>query len=86
MIRFGTSGWRGVMGAEFTFRNVRVVVQAIANYLLEAHGDGPVSVVGYHATTLQPVTFLSDVASEAFDRIRIIDGIAYLPKTFIRYP
>ncbi len=33
MIRFGTSGWRAVMGEEFTFHNVRVVVQAVANYL-----------------------------------------------------
>jgi phosphoglucomutase len=33
MIRFGTSGWRAIMGHEFTFQNVRVVVQAIANYL-----------------------------------------------------
>lgn len=35
MIRFGTSGWRAVMGEEFTFQNVRLVVQAIANYLKE---------------------------------------------------
>ena len=33
MIKFGTSGWRAVMGEEFTFGNVRLVVQAIANYL-----------------------------------------------------
>ena len=36
MIKFGTSGWRAVMGEEFTFANVRLVVQAIANYLREA--------------------------------------------------
>ncbi|TFG54982.1 MAG: hypothetical protein E4H35_06580, partial [Candidatus Aminicenantes bacterium] len=45
MIRFGTSGWRGVMGEEFTFHNVRVVVQAIANHLRKAYGDDPISVV-----------------------------------------
>lgn len=45
MIRFGTSGWRGVMGEEFTFHNVRVVVQAIANHLRKTYGDGPISVV-----------------------------------------
>ena len=33
MIKFGTSGWRAVMGEEFTFGNVRIVVQAVANYL-----------------------------------------------------
>jgi len=45
MIRFGTSGWRGVMGEEFTFHNVRVVVQAIANHLRKTYGNGPISVV-----------------------------------------
>jgi len=55
MIRFGTSGWRGVMGEEFTFQNIRVVVQAIANVLRRAHGDGPLSVVVGYDTR-----FLSD--------------------------
>ena len=32
-IRFGTDGWRGVMGRDFTFENVRRVAQAIADYL-----------------------------------------------------
>ncbi len=48
MIRFGTSGWRGLMGEEFTFHNVRVVVQAIANHLRHKFPDGPIAVViGY---------------------------------------
>jgi len=45
MIRFGTSGWRAVMGKEFTFSNVRVVVQAIANYLKKKFPGQTVSVV-----------------------------------------
>ena len=32
-IRFGTDGWRGVMGRDFTFENVRRVAQAIADHL-----------------------------------------------------
>ena len=55
MIRFGTSGWRGVMGEEFTFHNVRVVVQAIANHLRKTFGDGPIAVVVGYDTR-----FLSD--------------------------
>jgi len=35
-IAFGTSGWRGIMCEEFTFDNVKVVVQAIADYLTAA--------------------------------------------------
>jgi phosphoglucomutase len=48
MIRFGTSGWRGLMGVEFTFHNVRVVIQAVANLLKGKFAEQPVSlVVGY---------------------------------------
>ena len=32
-IKFGTSGWRGLIAKDFTFDNVRYAVQAIADYL-----------------------------------------------------
>ena len=32
-IKFGTDGWRAIMCDEFIFHNVKIVVQAIANYL-----------------------------------------------------
>ena len=35
MIKFGTDGWRAVMAEEFTFANVEIVAQAIANYIKE---------------------------------------------------
>jgi phosphoglucomutase len=34
MIKFGTSGWRGIIAADFTFQNVRLATQAIADYLI----------------------------------------------------
>lgn len=34
-IRFGTSGWRAIIADEFTFDNVRRVVNAIANHIKE---------------------------------------------------
>jgi phosphoglucomutase len=33
MIKFGTSGWRGVIARDFTFDNVRLATQGIAEYL-----------------------------------------------------
>ncbi|MEE4270590.1 MAG: hypothetical protein V2I67_02880 [Thermoanaerobaculales bacterium] len=33
MIRFGTSGWRGIIGREVTFRNVRLVTRALLDVL-----------------------------------------------------
>lgn len=32
-IKFGTDGWRGVIAEDFTFKNVKIVAQAIADHL-----------------------------------------------------
>jgi phosphoglucomutase len=46
-IKFGTSGWRGILADDFTFANARLVCQAIAEYLKrEGKADQGV-VVGY---------------------------------------
>ena len=33
-IKFGTSGWRGVIADDFTFDRVRIVTQAIADHIM----------------------------------------------------
>ncbi|MEW6621851.1 MAG: phosphoglucomutase/phosphomannomutase family protein [Bacillota bacterium] len=45
-VKFGTDGWRAIMAREFTFDNLRLVVQAVASYLVEEGRNGKV-VVGY---------------------------------------
>lgn len=45
-IKFGTDGWRAIMAREFTFDNLRLVVQAVANYLSESEKHGKV-IIGY---------------------------------------
>jgi phosphoglucomutase len=48
-IKFGTSGWRGILAEDFTFENVKIVTQAIADSLRsQGLGDGGV-VIGYDA-------------------------------------
>lgn len=42
-IKFGTSGWRGLIARDFTFDNVRLVVQAIAEYLNSPQAPRPAS-------------------------------------------
>ena len=37
-IKFGTSGWRGIIARDFTFDNVRLATQGIAEYLSQAQG------------------------------------------------
>ena len=45
-IRFGTSGWRAVIGDEFTFANVRLAVAAIAEHV-RSRRRAPTLIVGY---------------------------------------
>ncbi|MEK6646190.1 MAG: phosphoglucomutase/phosphomannomutase family protein [Candidatus Firestonebacteria bacterium] len=44
-ITFGTSGWRAIIAEDFTFENVSIVAQAIANYLAESKSKS--IVIGY---------------------------------------
>lgn len=46
-IKFGTEGWRGVISADFTFENVRIVSQAVADYLSSVDKAGKKIVIGY---------------------------------------
>jgi phosphomannomutase len=45
-IRFGTDGWRAVIGRDYTFANVERVAQAYAEYLLQ-NAQAPFVVIGY---------------------------------------
>ncbi|MBD3245785.1 MAG: phosphoglucomutase/phosphomannomutase family protein [Candidatus Omnitrophica bacterium] len=47
MIKFGTDGWRAVIAEDFTFENLRVVSQAIADYAKKNKKGGKRIVVGY---------------------------------------
>ncbi len=55
MIKFGTSGWRGIIARDFTFTNVRVAAQGVAQYLRAElanpqsplHGRKPVVVIAH---------------------------------------
>ncbi len=46
-IKFGTDGWRGVIGEDFTFPSVRRVAAAIANYVREESEPARGLIVGY---------------------------------------
>ena len=46
-IKFGTDGWRGVIGEDYTSPNVRKVACAIARYVVRAEKPGAGVLVGY---------------------------------------
>jgi phosphomannomutase len=74
-IKFGTDGWRGVIGDDFTFASVRRVAQGTAEYLLSRTKD-PVAVIGYDcrfaseefARAVADVFAANGVRSLIFDR------------------
>jgi alpha-D-glucose phosphate-specific phosphoglucomutase len=55
IIKFGTSGWRGLIARDFTFDNVRLATQGIAQYLnaelantaSPIHGRKPILILGH---------------------------------------
>lgn len=52
MVQFGTSGWRGIIGRDVTFRKVRVVTRAIVEALREGHTPPQLILVGYDTRML----------------------------------
>ncbi|MDD2997803.1 MAG: phosphoglucomutase/phosphomannomutase family protein [Candidatus Riflebacteria bacterium] len=62
-IKFGTSGWRAIIADEFTFENVRICSQAIADHLKSINQTNGV-VIGSDARFMSP-RFM-EVAAEIF--------------------
>jgi phosphomannomutase len=49
MIKFGTSGWRGIIAEDFTYANVAIVTQAISNFINEKYRKTSASIIiGYN--------------------------------------
>ncbi len=61
-IRFGTSGWRGILCEDFVMENVRVVTQAIADHLAEV-GVAPQGIVIGNDSRFMGERFAREAAS-----------------------
>lgn len=71
-IKFGTDGWRAEIAREFTFKNVEVVVQAIADYFICSPlpaSRSPLIIVGYDTR------FLSAEFAQTVSRVLIANNI-----------
>lgn len=71
-IKFGTSGWRGLLAEDFTFDRVRVVAQSIADYLKETAPGRPTVFVGYDTR------FIGKRFAEAVASVFAGNGIAVI--------
>lgn len=78
MIHFGTDGWRAIIADTFTFDNLRLVSQAVANTLNanRSADRAPEVVIGYDTR------FLSDRFADETARVMAANGIvAWLTRT-----
>jgi phosphoglucomutase len=72
-IKFGTSGWRGIISDDFTFDNVKIVCQAIADFIKSRKSEkGRPVIIGGDAR------FLSDKFSDAAAEVMAGNGIKSL--------
>jgi alpha-D-glucose phosphate-specific phosphoglucomutase len=68
-IQFGTDGWRAVISDSFTFANLRIVAQAIADYVREQEQANPTVVIGFDTR------FLSDRYAAEVAQVMAGNGI-----------
>jgi len=80
-IKFGTSGWRGVIADDFTVSRVRVVTQAIADHLAAQGLKDKGVIVGYDTR------FMSEHFAEEAVKVLAANGIhAYLSNRDVPTP
>lgn len=68
-INFGTDGWRAVISDTFTFANLRLVAQAMADYIKEENSSDPSVVIGFDTR------FLSDRYAAEVARVMAANSI-----------
>ena len=67
-IRFGTSGWRAIIADDFTFKNVRLVTEAICRYLKNSNGKAQQTLIIGHDSRFMGETFCQVAAEIAKDK------------------
>lgn len=77
-IRFGTDGWRAVISETFTFHNLRLLAQAIADMIHEDNINGGKDL---HAVVGYDTRFLSDRYANEVARVMAGNGIKALLST-----
>ncbi len=84
-VKFGTDGWRAVISEEFTFANLRLVAQAIADFVREEEPDDPSVVIGFDTRFLSD-RYAAEVAQVmAANEIRALLARADTPTPAISY-
>ncbi|AEH50342.1 phosphoglucomutase/phosphomannomutase family protein [Pseudothermotoga thermarum] len=72
-IKFGTSGWRAIISDEFTFENVKIVTQAIADYLKKNNAKAVI--------VARDTRFMTEHYAQLVSQVLTANGIkVYMPQ------
>jgi len=86
MIKFGTDGWRGIIGDDFTFSNVRIVAQAIADYLKRNSRKSRLRVVVGFDRRFLSEEFASEVSCViAANKIKVVLSSSSIPTPTVSF-
>ena len=80
-IRFGTDGWRAIVGEDYTFDNVRACAAAMAAHMLDSGLAKEGAVVGYDTRFISDrfAAAVAEVLAEAGIATHLFDGRARPP-------
>jgi len=80
-IKFGTDGWRAIVGKEFNHENVEIVTKAIAQYTLEKDGINKVIIIGYDPRNMAKefAHYSAKILSEAGFKVIISNEVVPTP-------
>lgn len=81
MIKFGTGGWRAIIGEEFTKDNVRILSQAMANIIKSENCEGKGFIVGYDRRFLSDkgARWIAEVMAGNNIKVFFIEKVAPTP-------
>lgn len=88
MISFGTDGWRGVIADDFTFDNVRLVTQAVCDYVNGQRAESReqrVIVIGYDSRFLSDRFAREAACVAAANGIEVLLSEAVVPTPAVSY-
>jgi phosphomannomutase len=91
LIKFGTDGWRGIIADDFTFENVRLVSQAVCDYVLNRDrrpetGDRKATlVIGYDTRFLSDQFAREAACVAAANGIKVLMTDSFTPTPAVSY-
>ncbi|MHB8984276.1 MAG: phosphoglucomutase/phosphomannomutase family protein, partial [Carboxydocellales bacterium] len=82
-IKFGTDGWRAIMADQFTFDNVKIVIQAVADFLKAKQYEHKGVIVGYDTRFLAEkfAATAAEVLAANGIKVYLLDKAAPTPVT-----